>query len=438
MAAVSDSIKEELSNTTPAELLDTASGGPDPLSYYFNRNRPEFVKDVIDFSSLDYVRTENVTEDGGIIKHVLREGEGEVTPMLSKVSVHYEARYDNGELFDSSVFRKIPVHFKVGTVGVLKGWHLAVATMRVGELSMFRFSAEYAYGKLGAPPRVPPNAVLYFQIELLRSTPPKQFESPVLFADRLRCALAEKDEGNTLLQTGAHAKAFTCYNRAVDHFAGYDFKTEPVDEPSMNRYNDLMMSLQLNRALCCMKSQKWENAKKCCNEVLRRNPNQVKALFRRGVAHFETKHFQDSVNDLTKASTLDPNDSGISNFLRKAQKSLKDIQTKNAFNFGNFFERLQHEEVKDSQKQQLTKKILRKKERLEQEQALRLKLAELNAQKASIDGGQQDVEDEEDMKLRLEQTQQELQTRLAELLADASLADIEDPGFKDIIAHQVL
>eukprot|EP00742_Colponemidia_sp_Colp-10_P006246 GILJ01006693.1.p1 GENE.GILJ01006693.1~~GILJ01006693.1.p1 ORF type:complete len:438 (+),score=76.85 GILJ01006693.1:47-1360(+) len=437
MAAVSP-ITEKLGNSTPAELLDTSSEGPDPLRSHFNQSRPEFVKDVVDISSLNYLRTESVTEDDGVIKHVLREGEGEVIPMLSKVSVHYEARYDHGELFDSSVFRKIPVHFKVGTVGVLKGWHLGVATMRVGELSVFRLSAEYAYGKLGAPPRVPPNAVLFFQIELLKATPPKQFESPVLFEDRLRCALAEKDEGNTLLQTGAHAKAFTCYNRAINHFAGYDFKSEPADESSMNQYHELMLSLELNRALCCMKSEKWENVKKCCNEVFRRNPNQVKALFRRGVAHFETKHFQDSVTDLTKASSLDPNDSAISNFLRKAQKAQKDIQAKNALNFGNFFERLQHEEVKDSQKQQLNEKILRKKERLETEQAWRLKLAELAEQKASIDGGQQDLEDEEDRKLRIEQTQQELQTRLAELLADASLADIEDPGFKDIIAHQVL
>jgi hypothetical protein len=42
-----------------------------------------------------------------------------------------------------------------------------VLSMRVGERSDFTISPSYAYGKVGAPPSVPGNATLTYQIELL-------------------------------------------------------------------------------------------------------------------------------------------------------------------------------------------------------------------------------------------------------------------------------
>ncbi len=54
--------------------------------------------------------------------------------------------------------------FRAGSV--IKGWDVGVATMRKGELARFTIKSDYAYGKSGSPPKIPPDATLIFEIEL--------------------------------------------------------------------------------------------------------------------------------------------------------------------------------------------------------------------------------------------------------------------------------
>lgn len=42
--------------------------------------------------------------------------------------------------------------------------------MKVGELALLVCQPDYAYGKEGSPPKIPPNATLEFEVELLSFT----------------------------------------------------------------------------------------------------------------------------------------------------------------------------------------------------------------------------------------------------------------------------
>lgn len=44
---------------------------------------------------------------------------------------------------------------------------MAVGTMKKNEQAEFIFSPEWAFGERGCPPRIPPNAYIYFKIDLL-------------------------------------------------------------------------------------------------------------------------------------------------------------------------------------------------------------------------------------------------------------------------------
>ena len=109
----------------------------------------------------------NVSSDGKVTKEILREGTGPQAQRGQKVDVHYVGTLTNGKKFDASRDRGKPFSFTIGQ-GVIKGWSLGVATMKVGELSRFTIAPEYAYGSQGAAGVIPPNATLIFEIELLK------------------------------------------------------------------------------------------------------------------------------------------------------------------------------------------------------------------------------------------------------------------------------
>ena len=116
--------------------------------------------------------------DGGIIKTIVRKGdaEGGKPPVGAEVRVHYVGTLMDGEKFDSSRDRPGFFKFDIGRQRVIKGWDVGVSTMHKGEVAILECRHDYAYGKGGHPPKIPPLATLRFEVELfdwsLPSPPP--------------------------------------------------------------------------------------------------------------------------------------------------------------------------------------------------------------------------------------------------------------------------
>jgi len=114
---------------------------------------------------------EIVLAHGGVRKKILKEGEGTDTPTEgSDVSVHYTGTLMDGTKFDSSRDRNTPFTFKLGRGQVIKGWDEGVSSMRKGERAVLTCRPDYAYGATGSEPKIPPNATLKFDVELLSWT----------------------------------------------------------------------------------------------------------------------------------------------------------------------------------------------------------------------------------------------------------------------------
>lgn len=63
------------------------------------------------------------------------------------VSVHYTGYFpETGKKFESSLDRGLPFSFTIGEGRVIKGWDVAVRSMRKGEQCEVILSPEYAYG----------------------------------------------------------------------------------------------------------------------------------------------------------------------------------------------------------------------------------------------------------------------------------------------------
>lgn len=108
-------------------------------------------------------------KDNGILKSLIKPScEDEDTPSNGcKVYVHYVGRFENGEKFDSSRDRGDVFTFVVGNDSVIKGWEIGVRTMCKGEICELKIVPKYAYGEEGFQPKIPGNATLIFEIELL-------------------------------------------------------------------------------------------------------------------------------------------------------------------------------------------------------------------------------------------------------------------------------
>lgn len=117
--------------------------------------------------ALPTARGETKTTPGGVKYKTLKEGTGPTVKAGQRVKFHYVGKLEDGRKFDSSRDRGAPATFSIGTHAFIKGWDEAVPGMRVGEVREMEVPPGAGYGALGQPGKVPPNATLHFEVEVL-------------------------------------------------------------------------------------------------------------------------------------------------------------------------------------------------------------------------------------------------------------------------------
>src|SRR5438477_6735582 len=109
-----------------------------------------------------------VTTPSGLKYEDLVEGTGDAAKMGETVNVHYTGWLTDGKKFDSSKDRGQPFPFPLGAGRVIKGWDEGVQGMKVGGKRKLTIPPQLGYGSRGAAGVIPPNAILVFEVELLK------------------------------------------------------------------------------------------------------------------------------------------------------------------------------------------------------------------------------------------------------------------------------
>ena len=108
--------------------------------------------------------------ESGLEYRDLKEGDGATAKGGDKVKVHYTGWLwqdgKKGEQFDSSVGGE-PLEFPLGEGYVIKGWDEGVAGMKINGKRELRIPPNLGYGANGYPGYIPPNATLFFEVELV-------------------------------------------------------------------------------------------------------------------------------------------------------------------------------------------------------------------------------------------------------------------------------
>jgi FKBP-type peptidyl-prolyl cis-trans isomerase len=102
--------------------------------------------------------------DSGLVYKAVKEGTGATPTAADTVKVHYEGRFTDGKVFDSSIKRNEPATFPLA--GVIPCWTEGVQQMKVGGKAQIVCPPELAYGD-SAPPPMRGGATLVFDVELL-------------------------------------------------------------------------------------------------------------------------------------------------------------------------------------------------------------------------------------------------------------------------------
>lgn len=113
-----------------------------------------------------------LTKLGSALQYAdLKVGTGDEAAEGDTVEVHYTGWLESaGTKFDSSLDREPlkPFPFTLGKGEVIKGWDEGVKGMKTGGKRKLVLPSDLAYGKQGSPPKIPPDARLTFDVELLK------------------------------------------------------------------------------------------------------------------------------------------------------------------------------------------------------------------------------------------------------------------------------
>ncbi|KAI9175837.1 peptidylprolyl isomerase fpr3 [Blastocladiella emersonii ATCC 22665] len=143
---------------------------------------------------------ETVTLKGGL-KYVNLTAADATAPKAKAgqtVQMRYIGKLTNGKVFDSNT-KGAPFSFKLGRGEVIAGWDQGIPGMAVGQRRKLTIPPKMAYGARGAPPDIPPNATLEFEVKLLGirnnddlAAAPMFTQIPVLDVSRLYASPADR------------------------------------------------------------------------------------------------------------------------------------------------------------------------------------------------------------------------------------------------------
>ena len=262
-------------------------------------------------ASFDDTGFVDISGDGGLLKKITKEGSGEVPQQGYEVECDYTGTLDDGTQFDSSRDRGQRFKFQLGVGQVIKGWDQGFASMKMGEEAILRCRSDYAYGD-GGQGTIPPKATLNFDVALYSAKPKKKESWEMSTEEKVAEALKAKDEGTGFFKEKRFQEAIEAYSNAADF----------VSDDQDGEGADLWVTCKLNCAQASISSSDYPSAMRFAGEALSKSPNNVKGLYRRGVARNHMGLAEEALVDLNAAYKLDATNKAVVVEIKKAKASI--------------------------------------------------------------------------------------------------------------------
>jgi len=259
----------------------------------------------------------DIMGSGNFKKKILKPGIGYDTRPERGDEVTVDIKYFlNQVLFEENQDLK----FIVGDYDVIQGLDLVVCLMEKSEVAKVIIPAKLAYGKIGRSPDIPPESDIECDIELKEVVTIDQTSLTVL--ERLQLGDKKRIRGNFFYERTEYIDAIHCYERAASYLEGVRDSSGSTTEESQ-KVVDMQIKVYNNMAASHLKLSAYKAALKSVESVLKVQPKNVKALFRKAKILGVQGLTDEAITFLKYAASLEPETKIIQAELTKLRNQKK-------------------------------------------------------------------------------------------------------------------
>ncbi|GJP31863.1 hypothetical protein CLOM_g15441 [Closterium sp. NIES-68] len=227
----------------------------------------------------------------------------------------------------------------------LRGLSLGVRSMHPGERCVLRVPSALAYGSQGcfSFPHVPPNLDLLYEAKLVGFEKPPggadgsraRDRSQMTADERIEAADRHRQAGNEAFRGDNMEEALREYEMALGYM-GDEFMMQ-----MFGKYRDMANAVRLptllNSAAAHLKLNNYNETIGLCTMVLSEEPDNPKALFRRGKARHALGQIESSMADIKSAAKWAPGDAAIARELAALKRAEREALEKQKEMFKGIF-----------------------------------------------------------------------------------------------------
>jgi len=254
---------------------------------------------------------EDILGSGRLMKKVLTEGkEKSRPPKGARVTINVTEKLQDKE--EQEVGRRENLKFNVGESEVEQALDLCLALMSRGEVALVKSEATFMYGEKGDGARVPPGSSMLLEVELSEW---QELGSPPDIPLELRASIGneKRERGNRWFSREEYSIAVQCYRKAAEYLDDKQIEEEmevPIDrhllpKPLQELLEDRVKTLN-NMAQAQMKLNAWDSALASVRQVLKIQPNNEKALYRKAKILQEKCQLDEAIGILRRINRLYP------------------------------------------------------------------------------------------------------------------------------------
>ncbi|XP_017559733.1 FKBP prolyl isomerase 16 [Pygocentrus nattereri] len=209
--------------------------------------------------------------------------------------------------------------FVIGEGDVNQALEECAISMKKGEIALLLADSQYTYGLLGREPDIPAWTPILYQLQLIEIRD-KADPLSLPISDRIRIGNQKRERGNFYFQREEYSMAAQAYCMALDMLTTRTHDVQDCTLEEEEEVNDYRVKCLNNLAAAQLKLEQHSEALHTSQDVLFLDPNNVKALFRKGKLLSDKGDYEEAMETLKKALKLEPSTKAIHAELSKLVK----------------------------------------------------------------------------------------------------------------------